>query len=404
MGHEPCVGRECSDQGRLMNIETFETTSRRASVARPTPWTHVYRRRWLLLFVGLPTLLAAIYYGLIASDIYVSESQFVIKAPGQRSIPSTTLASLIQTNGMGGGEQETKELLNYVRSRDALADLQRQIDIRARYESAGADFFSRFPQPFREASFENLFKYYQSMIQVGVDSESGVALLQVDAFRPEDAKAINARLLGLGETFVNRLNERAEHRAIAEAEARVLQAQRRITSARVALASFRNSHDLIDPAKQATGVLEISDKLVTEYAALQAQLRLTERVAPANPAIPALQARISALGDEIAAQNARVVGTPTGIASKVAGYENLLAEQEFAQQMLTAASTSLEQSRAEAQKQQFYLERVVDPNTPDRAQLPNRLKNILVVLGASLCLYFVGWMLVVGILEHSPEV
>ena len=80
-----------------------------------------------------------------------------------------------------------------------------------------------------------------------------------------------------------------------------------------------------------------------------------------------------------------------------------MAEQEFAQQTLTAASTAFEQARAEAQKQQFYLERVVDPNTPDTALLPNRLRDILIVFGASLCLYFIGWMLVVGILEHSPE-
>ena len=387
-----------------MNIENFQTATLRASAVKPKLWTQMRRRRWFLLFVVVPTLLASIYYGLIASDVYVSQSQFVIKAPGQKGIPSTTLASLIQTTAVGGGEQETKEVLDYIRSRDALADLQRQMNLQARYELTGADFLSRFPRPFRKASFENLFKYYQSMVQAGADSESGVALVEVRAFRPEDAKAINARLLDLGEAFVNRLNERAEHRAVAEAEQRVLQAQARVTNARVALSSFRNSQELIDPTKQATGVLEISDKLVTEHAAMQAQLQLMEHVAPANPAIPALRARISALGAEIAAQNARVVGTPTGIASKVGGYEKLLAEQEFAQQMLTAASASLEQARTEAQKQQFYLERVVDPNMPDVAQLPNRLKSILVVLGASLCLYFVGWMLVVGILEHSPEV
>jgi capsular polysaccharide transport system permease protein len=169
------------------------------------------------------------------------------------------------------------------------------------------------------------------------------------------------------------------------------------------LSAFRNQQQLIDPAKQATGVLDISNKLVTEHAALQAQLDLMNRVAPRNPAIPALRARIAAVSGEIAAQNARVVGTPSGIASKVGGYENLLAEQDFAQQTLTAASASLEQARTEAQKQQFYLERVVDPNLPDSPQLPSRLKSILIVFGISLCLYFIGWMLVVGILEHAPE-
>lgn len=387
-----------------MNIETFSTGALLEVRKKPSVFVEIKRRRWFLLFVVIPALLATIYYGFIASDVYVSQSRFVIKAPGQKSMPTGTLANLIQTTGFGGGEQETKEVLDYVRSRNALTDLQRQMNVQALYENSGADFLSRFPRPFRERSFEGLFKYYQSMVSASPDSESGMAVVEVRAFRPEDAQNINARLLLLSEQLVNRLNQRAERRAVAEAEVRVMRAEARVRKARVALSGFRNQQEIIDPTKQATGVLEISNKLVTEHATLQAQLELMERVAPANPSIPALRARISALGSEIAAQNARVVGTPTGIASKVGGYENLLAEQEFAQQTLTAAGTMLEQARSEALKQQFYLERVVDPNLPDSAQLPNRLKNILVFLGASLCLYLIGWMLVRGILEHSPEV
>ena len=174
-------------------------------------------------------------------------------------------------------------------------------------------------------------------------------------------------------------------------------------SARVALSAYRNQQDLIDPAKQATGALDISNKLVAEQAALQAQLDLMRRAAPRHPSIPALQNRISAIGREIAGQTGRVVGTPTAIASKLSAYEKLNVEQEFATQMLTAANTSLEQARTDAQKQQFYLERVVEPNKPDDPLLPHRLKRVLVIFGSLLCLYFIGWMLVVGILEHAPE-
>jgi capsular polysaccharide transport system permease protein len=386
-----------------MNIESFHLESLRVATAKPALLTMLHRRRWFLLFVVVPTLFAAIYYGFIASDLYVSQSRFVIKAPGQKSMATGTLANLIQTSGFGGGEQETKEVLDYLRSRNALSDLQTRLNLRALYSQAGADFLSRFPRPFRAPSFENLFKYYQSKVYADTDPESGVAILEVQAFRPADARNINTRLLALSEDLVNRLNQRAEKRSIVEAESRLLLAQDRVRNARVAMSAFRNQQDLIDPSKQATGVLEISNKLIGERAAMQAQLDLMRRVAPLNPSIPSLRARILALGAEIAAQNARVVGSPTGIASKVGGYEKLLAEQDFAQATLTAASTALEQARIEAQKQQFYLERVVDPNLPDAPALPSRIKSILITFGVSLCLYFIGWMLVVGILEHSPE-
>ena len=241
------------------------------------------------------------------------------------------------------------------------------------------------------------------MIGADVDSDSGLAVLDVRAFTPQDAYEINQKLLDLSEVLINRLNDRAEGRGISEAQRRVEQAELRLSNARVALSVFRNQQDLIDPTKQAAGVLDISNKLVSEQAALQAQLDLMARVTPRNPSIPALRSRIGAVGREISSQNARAVGTPTGIASKLSTYEKLNVEQEFATQMLTAANTALEQSRTESQRQQFYLERVVAPNKPDESVLPQRLKSIIIVFAASLCLYFIGWMLIVGILEHAPE-
>jgi capsular polysaccharide transport system permease protein len=241
------------------------------------------------------------------------------------------------------------------------------------------------------------------MVSADIDPDSGLAVLEVYAFTPEDAYELNAKLLELSEGLVNRLNQRAEDRAITEAARRVEQAEERVRDARVALSGYRNRQALIDPTKQASGVLDVTNRLLSEQAALQAQLDLMLRVTPRNPTIPAVRNRIASLGREIGAQNGRVVGTPTAIASKLAVYEKLELEQEFATQMLTAANSSLESARTDAQKQQFYLERVVEPNKPDDSTLPHRLKRILVVFGSSICLYLIGWMLVVGILEHAPE-
>lgn len=386
-----------------MNFGNIDHDTLREVVLKSRQQSWLVKHRWLALLVGVPTLVAGIYYGLFASPVYVSQSSFVIKSPGQKSSSTLSLANLVQTAGLSAGQEQTKEVLQYIRSRSALKDLQQQTDIRAKYSNRGADLLSRFPRLLSDGSFEGLYRYYGSMIGADTDPDSGLAVLEVRAFTPEDAYDLNARLLDLSEQLVNRLNERAEGRGVAEAERRVAQAEERVRNARVVLGAFRNQQALIDPGKQAVGVLDISNRLVSEQAALKAQLDLMLRVTPRNPAIPALRSRIAAVGREIAAQNARAVGTPTGIASKLGSYEKLEAEQEFATQMLTAANAALETARTEVQKQQFYLERVVEPNKPDDSTLPHRLKRVLVIFGASLCLYFVGWMLVVGILEHSPE-
>ena len=136
---------------------------------------------------------------------------------------------------------------------------------------------------------------------------------------------------------------------------------------------------------------------------MQAQLDLMQRLTPGNPSIPALRNRINAISTQIISQDSRVVGTGSGIASKLGGYETLLVEQEFATENLNAANAALVQARADAQRQQFYLERVVDPNVPDMPLLPKRLLGILTVAAVSLCLYFIAWMFMVGILEHAAE-
>jgi capsular polysaccharide transport system permease protein len=256
---------------------------------------------------------------------------------------------------------------------------------------------------FGDRSFESLYRFYGSMVSASLDPDSGLAVVETRAFTARDAYQINAKLLDLSEALVNRLNDRAQTRAVTEAAKRVDQAQQRVREARLALTAYRNRQDLVDPKAEAEGILDVTNKLIAERAALQAQLDTALRVAPRNPSIPALRDRVAAISRQIGAQTGRAVGTPTGIASKATTYEQLSVDQEIATQMLTAAQASLEQARTEAQKQQFYLERVVEPNMPDDALLPHRFKRILVVFAVSLCLYFIGWMLVVGILEHAPE-
>ncbi len=361
------------------------------------------RWRWFALFVVAPSLLATLYYGVIAADIYVSESRFVIKAPERSSSSSNTIGSLLQSTGLGNGSEQASEIIGYLRSRNALSDLSRRTDVRGAFASQEADVFSRFPLIYQDNTFEDLYEYYGSMMTTQQDGETGLTVLSVSAFTPEEAQVLNAGLLDLGEELVNRLNQRVNSKAIEEAEARVTEAQGRVRDARIQLGAYRNTSEILDPQQQGLGVLEVSNSLIAQEAALRAQLAEIQRNAPRHPAIPALRDRIAGISRQVAEQTGRAVGTPDGIAAKITEYENLLVEQEFAEQTLTAANAALEQARVEAKQQQYYLERVVEPNMPDDAIKPSRLRGILAVLFGSLCLYLVGWMLVVGIREHASE-
>jgi capsular polysaccharide transport system permease protein len=359
----------------------------------------LHRYRWMLLFIVLPVMLATIYYAFIASGQYISESRFVIKSPGQRPSQMSTLANLVQTTSLNAGSEQATEVVEFLRSRDALTAIQRNQAFERRYSAGNIDVGSRFTGD----TFEDLFKYYTKAVTADFEKDSGVVVLKVRAFTPKDSRDLNEALLLLSEGMINRLNDRAQTKSISEAERRVRQAELRVRNARIAVRSYRNSQALLDPGKQAMGVLDVANRLTVEYAGLQAQLQQMQRLTPSNPALPTVRARAAAIRNQVAAQSGRVVGNDQGMASKIGQYEGLAAEQEFSQQMLAAAGAALEQARVDSQKQQFYLERVVEPNLPDEPLLPRTLRQILTVAGAAICLYMIGWMLIVGVLEHSSD-
>lgn len=360
---------------------------------------------WFLVAVVLPVLLSTIYYFGFASDQYVSESRFAIKAPNQRAAQTTSFANLIQSTGLSSGQEQSNQVIDFVRSRSALGVLDNQLKLREAFGGSDVDFLSRFPRPWQQNAFEDLFKYYKDKIEISRDNDTGLVVLRTIAFDPQEAAAINRLLLEQSETLVNNLNETSRTRSITEAEARVTEAEERVRNALRAVSDYRNRSGLVEPLKEATGVVEITNRLILERATLEAQLSTLRQVTPDHPSIPSLREQISSLTREINRQSARLAGGNTGntISGRLPDYEALVLEQELAQQLLVLAQTTLEQARTEALKQQYYLERVVEPNVPDLPEYPKPFKTVLTIFGFSLVLYFIVWMFVVGILEHSPE-
>src|SRR5205809_7888949 len=59
-----------------------------------------------MLVVVLPVIAAIAYYGFLASDVYISESEFVVRSPQKASI--SPLGALLQTAGVGNASAEAE--------------------------------------------------------------------------------------------------------------------------------------------------------------------------------------------------------------------------------------------------------------------------------------------------------
>src|SRR3990170_6649635 len=81
-----------------------------------------------LTTVVAPTLIAAIYYGLIASDVYISESRFVVRSPDRQSV--SMLGSILQGVGFSRSQDDSYTVQDFMLSRDALRVLDQELNLR----------------------------------------------------------------------------------------------------------------------------------------------------------------------------------------------------------------------------------------------------------------------------------
>lgn len=355
--------------------------------------------RLFALIVLLPTAIASLYFGLLASDVYISESRFVVRSPEK---PATTgLGVILKSVGFANSGDELFAAQEFITSRDSLALLNRDNRIANAYGNSSVSLFDRFNPLGINGTFEDLYRYMRKMVLVQQDATTSIMTLQVKAYSAQDAQDINRRLLEQSEDLVNRLNQRGRRDLIQYAEAEVAEARGNATKAAIALAEFRDRSGIIDPERQATIQLQMISKLQDELIATRTQLYQLQSTVPGNPQIGPLKRRIESLHREIEQQMGSVAGANRSLSSAATRYQRLALERELADRQLSSALGSLQEARNDARRKQAYVERIVQPNLPDEAVEPRRIRSILASFALALIFWGVIRMLIAGVREHQ---
>jgi capsular polysaccharide transport system permease protein len=358
----------------------------------------------LMLFLSvviLPTVIATIYFACIAADQYASETRFLVRSPQRAS--AGLISGFLQSTGFVRAQDDSYAITEFIKSRDAAARLVEKHQLREMFARPEADMISRFPRFWTDNTQEALFRHYLDFIKVQTDSASGISTLEVRAFRAADARSIALALLEEAEQLVNRLNSRARRDAILAAQGEIDIAERHYAEVQQQLTEFRNREAMIDPDKQAASILDLISRLSLEAVEKRARIFEIERQAPSSPQIPALKASILAVEDQIARERNRVAGGKTSIAPRLSDYESLLLQRELASRRISSATASLETARLDAQQQQLYIERIVEPHLPDHPRYPRSLFWIAMTFAIALSAYFIICALSRYLQDHAEQ-
>ncbi len=371
-----------------------------AGPAVPKPWWRAVPLA-LILVVVAPTVVAAVYFLLIASPRYVSEARFIVRAANQPQPSSLGVA--LQGVGLSTTSTDAFAVHEYALSQSGIQDLKKQFDLDAMLKPRGADVFSGWPRLGEDRSDRSLEAALERFVTIGYDSATGISTLRVQGFAARDSHALAEAMLRGGERLVNRLNDRASADAVRDARAARDEARLRLADAQAQLTAFRNQEQFIDPARTATEGGQLIGNLLATVAALRAERAQVAAGAPDSPQIPALDNRIAAYERQIEMERAKIAGSSNSLAGKLGAYEDLMLQRELADRELTQSTTALVAAEQEARRQKLYLERIVNPNLPDRPSQPRRLISILIVFATSLLIYGVGWLVWAGVREHRQD-
>ncbi|KZK88655.1 hypothetical protein PsAD46_02613 [Pseudovibrio sp. Ad46] len=364
------------------------------------------------LMVILPTILGATYFLLIASDRYSSTIGFSVRGMDGTSAGGDFLGALTGLASVGTTTTDSFILMDYLQGREVVERLNRDLGVIDHFGEENVDFIYQLGA---DISIEELVAYWQGMISTSFNNTSSIIEVEVQAFTPEMAEDIATHVLTYGSELVNTLSQNARKDAVRFAEEEVHRSELRLKIIRMRMKDFRSAESSIDPTKNAEVQIELIAGLEKQLLDTRSRLAtLVGTIDESSPTIRQLRKQEEVLIQQILSKRDEISGRGpahiqpsskskdrlSSLSALLANYEELVVEQEFAQQAYTAALAGLERSRAEADRQQRYLAVFNPPSKPQEAIYPRRLINSFILFLVLAAIWSLGTVIVYSIRDH----
>lgn len=345
-----------------------------------------------LLLVVLPTAAIVGYLYTYAADRYASNAAFFVHKEESASA-SEMFAGLPALGVTGAATPDANILYQYIQSQSLVEAVDAEVDLRKTHSLhfQTDPVFSLDPQ----ASLEDVVEYWDRVISVVFEGDTGLITLEVTAFTAEDAQRIAAVVLEKCSDLINRLSKIARDDTIKLAQEELDIAAERLKETRLEMSEFRDIERIIDPTADIAGQMGVITALQQSLAQSMIRRDLLigttslddPRILQADRGIAAIENRIEEERRKVGAQSATESGDAL---SRVVGeYEGLVVDRQFAEQSYVASLAAYDAAVAEARRKSRYLAVHIEPTQAETAIYPRRLT--LAILGG--LFVFMVWAL-----------
>ena len=280
------------------------------------------------------------------------------------------LGAILQGGGFARSQDDTYSVHDYVLSRDALAELDEKLDLRQVFRRNRSIRFNRFTALEWDLSFESFYKYYRKRVAVEYDTVSAITVLTVACLyrrRTPQRQRLAAAHERAARQPAQRPQPQRPHQRRREGGQGFRGSTPRMRRSRSPASAAAKS--VFDPDRQAAMQLQGTAKIQEELAGDgDAACAAASGLAAATRRSRASSAARSCCARRSRRQEARVTGKQPGVVhDPVVGVRPAAAGEDRSPSVSSPRSlAALENARNEAQRQQLYLETLVQPNLPDK--------------------------------------
>lgn len=348
----------------------------------------------LAFFVALPTLLAGLYYGRIATPLFATHSEFLVQRADAGAAAGAGGLGGLMGGAMTAAHQDAIAVQSYLESREAMQRLDADHGFRAHFSSHEIDPLRRLGP---DATDAEAYRLYERSVRIGFDPTEGLLRMEVIAASPESSAAFSRALLSYAEERVEGMTRRLRDDQMSGARASYDEAEARVRAAQDRVLELQIRLGVLDPASETTALMgQIAgfEQTLREKRLELAQLLDNPRPNAARvDGVRGEIARLTGLISELRAGMTREGGAAS-LARITAQLRIAEADLANRQALLQQALQQLEAARIEANRQVRYLSVGVNPVVPDAPAYPRVAANTLLAFLIAAGIYLVASMTV----------
>lgn len=329
----------------------------------------------LMFFIGLPTLIAGVYFYTIATPMYATKSEFVIQQASSGGRSAGGLGSLFQGTSMAT-QQDSIAVQSYLSSEAAMRRLDEDHGFRAAFTNPDIDALQRIEAG---ASNAEAYSVYKKRIKISYDPTEGLVRMEVSAPSPELAVEFNQALIGYAEDQVDQMTARLRRDQMQGALANYETTEAARKEALRELTQVQAAAEVLDPQSENAALMSRIGSMEAQRDELTLELAtLLDNARPNQARVDGVKASISRIDEQISQLRRQITEATDGRQAQTETAARLREAEENYQVRLTLVQEALAQmetARIEANRQVRYLSLSVPPTPPDAAAYPKGFEN-----------------------------